>query len=576
MYTLPEFGDDQSRQGQPRRLVDGRQHQMSAAPRNFLPDLRRSTSKSALVFVVLVIGLISCVTPANADSSVAERNSSQTLASTGKNSLVVYPHHKSAISRSDSYTIDVVQDGRTVPLFVYQVKPGPQETGGYNGADWYRSRGISFSFATFSYEGRVTVRVKKLTGRYGDVTVRPARLGVIARLENQNTAVFELNRSGDMAGQKISIEFDGLTKDRLLLFADPLEKPERLPVSDAPETQIVGPGENFQFSPGKNTVIFEPGLHDVGYQSVPGHVRHIYLSGGAYVRGAFNFDGRNNALINGRGVLSGERFRYQECRLAPAKQCGERSWLDAVHLLRFRDTNGFHLEGLTLVKPPHYATNSWGAQNARLENFKIVGSFRHQEDGIEVSTNARVNDCFINAMDDSFKMYFSGATVNNCVVWQGINGAVFQYGWYNKNASGNTVSDIDVIHADWIWGKGHPQSDTKSNNNAVFGYMPGSNSEGRISNETYRRIRVETPVLRVFGFRVPKGQVISSILFEDISIAGLLPDPRWTANYFIADGGTIENLKFSRISVEGKQLTINNVLGIGQFEFTGTKPDFLH
>ena len=52
---------------------------------------------------------------------------------------------------------------------------------------------------------------------------------------------------------------------------------------------------------------------------------------------------------------------------------------------------------------------------------------------------------FVNAMDDSFKVFFENGRISNCVVWQGMNGSVFQYGWYRKNASGNQITDMDII-----------------------------------------------------------------------------------------------------------------------------------
>lgn len=41
-------------------------------------------------------------------------------------------------------------------------------------------------------------------------------------------------------------------------------------------------------------------------------------------------------------------------------------------------------------------------------------------------------------------------TVSRTVIWQGLFGAVFQFGWWpSHNVKHVKISDIDIIHTDW-------------------------------------------------------------------------------------------------------------------------------
>ena len=89
-----------------------------------------------------------------------------------------------------------------------------------------------------------------------------------------------------------------------------------------------------------------------------------------------------------------------------------------------------------------------------MSGFKIVAQWAYNTDGISAPARGRVENCFIEANDDIFKLTNSGASIRSCTLWQLGNGAAFQLGWYAKSVSGMTVSDIDVIHSETWWGPG--------------------------------------------------------------------------------------------------------------------------
>jgi hypothetical protein len=56
------------------------------------------------------------------------------------------------ISRSDQYRVEVLQDGKTVECFVYLMH-----------AMQYTNKSLTTSWASFDFDGKVTVRVTRLT-----------------------------------------------------------------------------------------------------------------------------------------------------------------------------------------------------------------------------------------------------------------------------------------------------------------------------------------------------------------------------------------------------------------------------
>lgn len=87
-----------------------------------------------------------------------------------------------------------------------------------------------------------------------------------------------------------------------------------------------------------------------------------------------------------------------------------------------------------------------------LSGFKMVSAWIYNNDGLPNPSGASssISNCFIHADDDAFKIYNSGSTIHNCVIWQGYNGAVFQFGWFPKTVNNVTVSNVDVIHC-YLW-----------------------------------------------------------------------------------------------------------------------------
>jgi len=435
---------------------------------------------------------------------------------------------------SDLYEVTVIQGQKRFPSPVYITTP-PPETGVHDGAVFYRDAERSFSWTTFCFDGTVTVEVRKLDGPFQTVTLRPRRYGLKPEiLDDGRTVRFELSRQA----AKVSVEFDGRTKDAMLIFADPPEDPQAIPWPDAPNVYAPQPGEPFALPDEAEAVCFRPGLYELGYWRIPPSVRQVYLAGGSYVLGALGVRPRQDPLaITGRGVLSGERFPWH------AQDDGE-----DIHMIQMRNCGGrgHLLEGITIVNSPYYSVSNWRVP-LDIRHVKLLGNWRFNNDGVDAMENSTIEDCFFQADDDTIKLYASDATVRRCVIWQLHNGAVFQFGWFNKTASGGRISQIDVIHMESTW--------AGNDNLGLINFRPrGNKRDGVIRDFLFEDIVMEGPVLRALALRPPSRQAIRDITIRDLWIDRwrFTPPPDGQPINYLQGQGPIENIRIVNLRVGGQ------------------------
>ncbi len=482
--------------------------------------------------------------------------------------------------RSPFYEVTV--EGKKADVYV---SVPPEGDGRRNGRAFDLADKRSFSFAAFSFSGQVEVVVRKKRGGFDDVVLRPSR-----KMERSFCILEKKPKEGTVRllvkqpGSKMSVEFIDenwrakrrIPRDALLLFADPLETAGRVPPPDKTEaaTCVVQPGTKLKLPEKTEAVVFEPGLHRLGYWNVPSAIKHIHIAGGAYVLGAINARRTKGCSITGRGIISGENFIWRASKRDPAEQAREPCWRNAVKLLE--TGKEYHIEGITLVNPPHYVCNT--SSRGRVENIKVLGSWRWNNDGVDVTENSVVENCFVSAFDDAFKLYYSGGKVRDCVVWQMNNGAVFQLGWWGKSPRDVVVENIDVIHTEF----------TGTNEN--WGLIAFARHDGRgvIRNYTFKNIFIEGPVARIIGLHLHEspGQKIENMQITNLSVGSIL-DP--SAYPFVAEtgsvrsravrdglvnivGGAIEGLLFTNFTIGGMRITQGNYKELGRFTVVGS-PD---
>lgn len=450
-------------------------------------------------------------------------------------------------AESNKFTVAI----NGTPLTVLQTTPPPLSMSvdinpaASDGADSYRSSNRSFAWSQFSFDASasavdVTITKTANAGNVTDILVRPTQLEgtayqVISKDLASKTIVIRVLQSN----RKLSVEYKDnryaklkdLPQDALLLFADQKEADDiaPLPNKTGRNTYVIENGDTFDadLAKTKSIIYFGPGTHDLGYWEVPASVSHVYLAGGAYVLGAINADHNNGPgtgfTISGRGVISGENFPWR----ADKRTDGATVTVDDQGFSDGDSKNGIKLldaeqdelviEGLTVVNVPFYAfgaepdtRNSWG----KISNIKMLGMWRYNNDGFNVGDNVVLDDCFVAPMDDAFKMYRSGATVRDCVVWQMDNGGMFQFGWFPKTVDNVLIENIHAIHTEWT-------GLNKNRGLANLTERPNIDTRnGTISNVTFRNIWMEGPTSRVIYLRNEyyQNQSYRNWLFENIHV----------------------------------------------------------
>ena len=134
-------------------------------------------------------------------------------------------------------------------------------------------------------------------------------------------------------------------------------------------------------------------------------------------------------------------------------------------MLQFESSNTgqtLELQGVTINEPPYHsfvvyahddAGTEIGVENFRMnvQNYKQVGSWYWQTDGIELYDDGQMKNTFFHSNDDVLKIYHNRVSIENTVIWKNENGPVIQWGWVPRNIDGVTVRNTDVIHNRMYW-----------------------------------------------------------------------------------------------------------------------------
>ncbi len=490
--------------------------------------------------------------------------------------LQVYPA-PGGIAPSEEYEVTLIQGGNRYELFVYETRPKADrghtdQDGGnefrenweYDGAP-YRS----FSWATFAFQGKVTVEVRVKNTTVNTAIVRPSRFAIPVERVDEKTVRFELTEPGS----KVSVEFNDTTDDALLLFADPPEPLDTLLDPGTPDTFVASAG-SVDVPEGTKRVYFGPGVYDLGRWHAPSSVEHVYIAGGAFVYGSLDIDGRDRFSLSGRGILSGGKFVFRANRDTLEHMSGDSEkecWSQCLKLVELWSVKDATIDGVTLIESPYYYLYPQGSTKLSMRRFKILGSWTWNTDGPELTTGGIVEDCFAQTNDDMFKLYHSDAIVRNCVAWHMHNGGMFQMGWTTKSFSNVAVSDIDLIHAEWRW------SDNWNNGIVNHAADPSGvfqpSGSGTIEDVHFSNVRAEGTILRALGLYVFQGMTLKNFRIDNLSVerfGGDISPKNSIRNEIVGfDGGRIEDIAFTNLTVGGELVTSENATSLGKFVIDG-------
>lgn len=447
--------------------------------------------------------------------------------------------------------------------FVYMTIPRGGKVKNYSGddgAEFTHSANATMSWSSFLYKTDVWVQIDvkdgKTIGSIDEVTIRPTTLNFEKQLLSPTSLRIKVPYSDK--GYKFSVELASqlmtmrstqlgssgtLTEDpkyavvhveprnSLMIFAEPMlneaEQAELVPTTASGSIYYPNEGVVSLNSVKQDIIYFKPGIYSVAattHIKLPSTVKWVYLAPGAYVKGALEMGGNKSEYkLTGYGVISGEKYVY-----APNKNDGYKHSTgncdgSCLRLLQFAaggSNQTLKVQGITISEPPFNSFVVFGnidTFQTRISNYKQVGSWYWQTDGVESYEGGYVKNAFFHSNDDVIKMYHSNTTAENIVIWKGENGPAIQFGWASRNMSNILVKDVDVIHNRMYW------KDQKSNIciiNSTNMYSESPLDYDRIStshtikNVEFRNIRSEGKNLCAMRFTVLSN-------WENIHVNGL-------------------------------------------------------
>lgn len=251
--------------------------------------------------------------------------------------------------------------------------------------------------------------------------------------------------------------------DALLIFASPFPTDDLIPDVHSNTSVVVQPGlvTGLDLTE-KETVIFNPGVYyftGTAHANLSASVNWVHFAPGAYIKGAIQFNSKSTDLkATGHGVLSGEQYVYQAN--PTANYTGVKSDEDSLRMWSGTSFPGiqqtFTLKGPTINAPPFNTMDFTGDNSTisvRASDYKQVGAFFGQTDGIEMYPGSYVHDIFYHSNDDTIKTYYSDVLCERVTVWRGNTGApTVEFGWHQYDIENITVANVDIIHSKYLPG----------------------------------------------------------------------------------------------------------------------------
>ena len=439
------------------------------------------------------------------------------------------------VPASDRFKVELRDNNQTdwQPVFVYQSRSSV-------------NKAQSASWVSFSFSGQVELRITPLQDASDSVVIRPKAFQLMPVVK-QGQAHVSLNQP-----RKLSVEFNGSADHPLYIFANPLETP--------PKKEV-----------GRELVVFNAGIHNIGdCYPLRSHTTY-YLQGGAVLQGSFYGPGKlEDVTICGRGILNSGYQKTQH----PTK---------GLHSnISFEDGSNIRIEGITCIEAGNFQIKVQSKQpDARIdiENLKLIG-WNGNTDGIHVSdmdwkdhpvvgnargVSLRVSDCFIRANDDAILLCdgVARSEMSDCVIWDSGMGASFCLTWGgHQRVESCRVDRCYVIH--------------KYGGNPVF--RANHAGEALIRNVRFSDIFIEGDVGSLVGLKImdhrydpdPGHNSIEDIYFKNITVEG---QPRNNFIQGLSEKFQIRRVTFENLRIGGKvilnpadmNLRINNFVSEVKF-----------
>jgi hypothetical protein len=452
------------------------------------------------------------------------------------------------VRKSDLYYVQV--SANTDPTYFYDsfVYLSVPANGMTDYLQYAANTASTQSWSSFLTSEDVIVRVTRpsVAVASDSVTIRPTNLldeGFTLSYDDSDDISVYITIPYNANGWRFSVEFsDDLytpvsgvantePQHSLLVFVSPMEDSSIVPVAtnDA-NTFVATPGRVYDTNvTSASTVIFYPGVYwfsGTDHILLSESVTWIYFAPGAYVKGAVEFTSTASEVrATGHGVLSGEEYVWY-ADPSDGYQTSTSADNDGLRMWRGTntDTQTFLLQGPTIANQP-FNSMDWSGNldgiTVLASDYKQVGAFYQQTDGLEMYPGSVVQDVFYHSNDDTIKTYYSNVVAQRIVVWKLNVAPVIQFGWAPRCTSNVTVDTVDIIHQSYSNAQENPGLIGSDNN---YAYAPGGLSDNHntantsltTSGLTFSNIRAEG--LSACLFRVYALENLASIHIQNVWI----------------------------------------------------------
>ena len=476
--------------------------------------------------------------------------------------LVVYPPVP-GLAASEHYTFRVrpAGGGDWRPVFAWETrcKAIEPKTDGY----FDTLAGWTHTYCNLETAAAVEVEIARVDGRpIRTAAVHPRRkasaCGIVdgkARVTIDEPCLVAVDLDGQMDAQDTGKGYRGPPLHTVSVFANPplADKPK----PDDPGVRVVRPGELPPADGDWTTLVFLPGVHDVGLAFPLRAGCRYYIPGDAIVYGTLSsqdWAAGWRIHVFGHGTLSGERLKHPGF-VEPALAEADRRRYRPIEVLGATDVR---VEGITIADSATHSLMLIGPHQPGHPNqvtWTKIFTWRVNGDGINPFGNTLVEDCFLRTQDDS--LYVSGLGIRRTVLWNDANGSSFVLSSLPQLTDRElVVEDCDVIYARAKW---HHWSGGR-----VFN-MRGEGGGAAGAGVVFRNINVEDPrpTLQQFFLcmTVPppysrRGEAraagdLAGVRFENIAIAApsVLGEPQLLWGHPEA---RIRELTFDNLSLAGE------------------------
>ncbi|GAB7357558.1 hypothetical protein MBLNU459_g0072t1 [Dothideomycetes sp. NU459] len=491
------------------------------------------------------------------------------------------------VRQSHLYSIQVASiAGTYYNSFVYETIPGNGMT---SSVDRY---GETQAWTSFLYATNVTLKIARQAKQPGTVIIRPTNSNFPVT-QDSNYTYISVPYSPN--GHRFSVEFqDDLRTlspsgsqepwNVLLIFASPFNKAADVPTQDSSVLNVSQGRVTGLNTTTKSTIYFGPGVYyftGMDHMNLSSTVNWIYFAPGSYVKGAVEYTSSASIVkATGHGVLSGEQYVFYA---DPENnyQTDPGSDNNGLRMWRGHNSNNkqtFYLSGPTINAAP-FNSMDWDGNTSLMTtsafDYKQVGSYYGQTDGLEMYPGSSVTHVFYHVNDDTIKTYYSDVFASDIVVWKLSVAPVVQFGWASRALTNITINNINVIHQSYGSALANPgligsDNSYTATNTGISTNHSTANVANTMSNVTWSNFRAEGPsacLFRIYALENLKGLKIQNAWIESFEPQSINTTQSLLPLFRDAVTGVqvnVSNFVIQNFTVGATKITASNAVNVGQ------------